>query len=128
MMEKERGLYLKAFILLIDEILIIGLLLLFLWKSGVRIPFWVLLSGVILCVGLYALFYYILSTQGRKAMFGRDGMVGFNCKVVQSLNPEGVVRVRGELWKAASQSGVIEEGKDVTVVNLEGLKLIVTPL
>ena len=41
------------------------------------------------------------------------------------LAPEGVVKVRGELWKAAAANGEIETGKRVEVVGLEGLKLLV---
>jgi membrane-bound serine protease (ClpP class) len=52
-------------------------------------------------------------------------MVGSQGKVVSPLDPQGVVRIKGELWKATSAAGRIDTGEEVTVVRQEGLKLIV---
>ncbi len=46
--------------------------------------------------------------------------------VVKELNPEGLVRARGETWRALSADGaVIPEGKEVAVESSRGLVLLV---
>ncbi len=48
--------------------------------------------------------------------------------VVEEINPEGMVRARGELWRAhSSDNQRIPEGTDVEVVRAETLKLWVKP-
>lgn len=48
--------------------------------------------------------------------------------VVEDLSPWGMIRARGELWKACSDDGSkIETGTEVEVVRSEGLNLWVSP-
>ena len=44
------------------------------------------------------------------------------------LDPEGVVRVAAEEWKATSTSGLIPGGSKIRVTRLDGLVLSVEPL
>jgi membrane-bound serine protease (ClpP class) len=47
---------------------------------------------------------------------------------VEQLDPEGLIKARGELWKAVSDSGaVIAAGTKVEVVRAENLTLWVRP-
>jgi len=126
-MKRERRLYLKAFGLLLDEVLIAGLILFVLWKLGVGIPFWAFVLAGVFCVVAYWLLYRLLLSQGRKASFGEEGMVGLKGKTVTLLNPEGLVRVRGVLWTAVCQGGEVMVGAEIVVVGLEGLRLLVVP-
>ena len=126
-MKRERRLYLKAFGLLLDEVLIAGLILFVLWKLGLSIPFWALILAGAFCAVAYWLMYRLLLAQSKKASFGREGMVGLKGKTVTLLDPEGLVRVRGELWPAVSQGGEVMVGAEVVVVRLEGLRLDVVP-
>ena len=126
-MKRERGLYLKALGLLLDEVLIAGLILFVLWKLGVSIPFWAFILAGIFCVVAYWLLYRLLLPQGRKASFGEEGMVGLRGKTVTLLNPEGLVRVRGVLWTAVCEGGEVVVGAEVVVVGLDGLRLLVVP-
>ena len=57
---------------------------------------------------------------GREALPGKDGITKTH------LDPEGMVSLEGELWKAMSEDGHIEPGTPVRVKNVEGLKLYVT--
>ncbi len=50
-------------------------------------------------------------------------MVGMSGRAAGPLSPEGMVNIRGELWKATSVEGNIKSGEEVTVVGEEGLKL-----
>ena len=124
-MRKKWGVRLKAFLLLLDEILIVGGIIFVLWKLGVQIPFWVyVLAGVVFAVA-YWLLYRILLDQGKKSPVGHEGMIGLTGTTITSLNPEGIVRVQGEIWKAASRFGVVVEEAEVVIEDLQGLTLIV---
>ena len=52
-------------------------------------------------------------------------MIGSKAKVVSKIDPEGMVKVKGELWKAQSTGERIDVGEEVTVVGQKRLKLIV---
>jgi membrane-bound ClpP family serine protease len=52
-------------------------------------------------------------------------MVGSKGEVVSPLDPEGVIKIRGERWIAKSARGRLDTGEEVTVVGQVGLKLIV---
>ncbi len=68
----------------------------------------------------------VIRARRRKPETGREEMVGLKGKVVQPLEPEGMIRIRGELWKARSRDGEkIPAGEEVKVVGVEGLMLIV---
>ncbi len=50
-------------------------------------------------------------------------------KVIEELNPEGMIKARGELWSAVSYDDqVIPIGMEVEIVKAESLKLWVRPL
>ena len=53
-------------------------------------------------------------------------MVGTRGRAVNALTPEGVVRIKGELWQAIAAGGPINPGEEITVVEQEGLTLIVS--
>jgi len=36
-----------------------------------------------------------------------------------------MVKIKGELWKATSEGGVLDTGDEITVVGQDGLRLIV---
>jgi membrane-bound serine protease (ClpP class) len=52
-------------------------------------------------------------------------MVGTRGRAVSALTPEGVVRIKGELWQAIAAGGPINPGEEVTLVEQEGLTLTV---
>ncbi len=125
-MKKESGVHLKAFLLLLDEILIAIIVFLVLWQVGVAIPFWAYIAVGVACGVLYWVLYRIVLDQRRKSPVDCDSLVGIRGRCVNSLNPEGLVRVRGETWKAVTRCGVIAEGAEVVVEDLESLTLVVT--
>ena len=125
-MRKKWGIHLKALILLLDEILIGSVIIFVLWELGVPIPFWVYILAGVVCATVYWLLYRILSRQDKKSPAGYGSMIGLRGKSITSLNPQGLVRVQGEMWKAVSKCGVIVEGVDVVIEDLQHLTLIVT--
>ncbi len=61
----------------------------------------------------------------RKPSTGKESLIGEVGKVVLPLNPEGYVKVRGELWRAVSPTN-LNVGDKVVVVDVRGSKLVVS--
>ena len=106
-----------------------ALVLIVLWglpRLEIRIP---LLGLIALMVawGAYSIMTYRRGSQAlkKKLVDGLPDMIGSQGEVVSPIVPEGLVRIKGELWQAKSASGKIETGEEVTVVGQDGLKLIV---
>ena len=95
-------------------------------KLGIHIPLWVLII-VMLAWGTYTVITYRMGSRAlrKKPVDGLMAMVGSKGEVVSPLVPEGMVRIKGELWRAESASGEIDTGEKVTVVGQDRLKLIV---
>jgi len=110
--------------------LVLGGLFLFDPSGGVRVSpfaiapvaaFMALFFGFVVAKALAM--RHLPPAQGPGAVVGREGLV-----LPGGLNPEGVVRVAAEEWKAASASGPIPEGSKIRVTRLDGLVLTVEPL
>jgi len=95
-------------------------------KLGIHIPLWVLII-VMLAWGAYTVITYRMGSRAlrRKPVHGLTAMLGSEGKVVSPLVPEGMVRIKGELWRAKSASERMDTGEEVTVVGQDGLKLVV---
>jgi len=108
--------------------LLIGSMMLIRTGSGEvgRISWSVILSTVILTT----LFFFFVIGMGLKAqklkpVSGTNTLLDKLGIVTQDLDPLGTVRVNGELWKAESLSGPIQQGEKIHVVRMEGFKLFV---
>jgi membrane-bound serine protease (ClpP class) len=66
-----------------------------------------------------------LRWRKKKSITGIDTIVGAPGRAMTALDPDGQVKVRGQVWTAHS-TDPIEVGDDVTVTAVEGLKLEVT--
>ena len=71
------------------------------------------------------LFAFTTWTLRKQVPVGLPSMVGTKGRVAGKLSPEGMVRIKGELWGATSAEGDIDTGEDVVVVGEDGLKLFV---
>jgi membrane-bound serine protease (ClpP class) len=58
-----------------------------------------------------------------KPTTGKEGLIGEIGESLTRLDPEGRVRVHGEIWNAVSLSGTISKGAKVRVVSLHNLTL-----
>ena len=67
-------------------------------------------------------FYFYRRMRGVKVVTGVENLVGAVGQAVESLEPEGHVRVHGELWEARAPEAV-PAGSQVRVVALDGLTL-----
>lgn len=93
---------------------------------GVRIPLWGLIVIMAVWAG-YSTFTHWLGNRAmnREHITGLPHMIGTTGEVVSQLAPEGMVRIKGELWIARAAGGEIKAGGQVLVVGQERLKLIV---
>lgn len=101
------------------------------WRWGlpeldIDVPLWVLIT-VMVGWAIFAVvdFWFITHILRRQALIGLPHMEGSQGKVTSPLNPEGLVRIGGELWGAKSLDGAIDAGEKVVVVGQDGLQLIV---
>jgi membrane-bound ClpP family serine protease len=93
-------------------------------QIGVEFPFW----GILLIMTAWLCYSVYTFKKGTKALkigqiLGMPNMIGTKGRVTSALNPEGWVRIRGELWSAKSLSGEIQPGRDVIVTGQKRLKL-----
>ena len=72
-----------------------------------------------------SLFVFTTRTLKKQVPVGLPSMVGTKGKVVSPLAPEGLVRIKSELWVATSAGGDIAKDVEVEVVDEDGLKLVV---
>ncbi|MBI4185890.1 MAG: nodulation protein NfeD [Chloroflexi bacterium] len=105
--------------------LVIGSLILFKGGSPLfRVDPWLIATVTILIAGFFAFVVSrVLGAHHRQPATGREGLIGKPAVVKVALNPEGVVMVKGELWRAISESGPINPGEEVTITNVDGLTL-----
>jgi len=118
--------WLKLLLLLTDEAIVVFAVLFVLWKLGVQLHTGVLVAiASVVAVIVFLLHMILLPVLRDRQVPSLSTMVGLEGEVVTPLSPKGLVKVRGELWKAAITSGDVQVGQQVTVVGLEGLRLLV---
>ena len=105
--------------------LVIGSLVLFSGQPAIfQINPW-LIAGVATSLSLFSLFVItaIIRAHSRQPATGAEGMLNELAVAKTVLNPVGTVFLHGENWNAISDGGKIEEGQEVKVTKVEGLKL-----
>ena len=111
---------------LVEEIAIVLIVLLVLPRFGVHIPRPALVAIVAGLVVYGVISCRVVSRAVRKKpMVGLPDMVGGRGRVVKPLVPEGVIKIKDELWEARSAGHEIDIGEEVLVVEQSGLKLVV---
>jgi membrane-bound ClpP family serine protease len=95
-------------------------------QLDVYVPVWALIPVMIIWV-VYSVYTY---RKGSKVLYqksptGLPDMIGTRGKTVGHLDPEGWVKIRGELWSASSVSGAIKPDTDIIVTGQYRLKLTV---
>jgi membrane-bound serine protease (ClpP class) len=94
----------------------------------VEISWSVILASVIISTFFFVVIIGLgVKAQRRKPTTGVEGFTGESGDVIETLEPDGIVRVQGELWNAESLSGTIKKGSQIRVVKINGLKLLVEP-
>ncbi|MBA7614510.1 hypothetical protein ES703_21775 [subsurface metagenome] len=109
-----------------EEVAIVVIVLWGLPKLNIHIPIWGLILMMVAWAA-YSIFSFRLGTRALKSkqVVGLPDMIGCRGVVVSPLAPEGLVKVKGELWVAKSAGGEMKKGGGVIVVGQERLKLVV---
>lgn len=101
-------------------------LLSFLAYSFNWIGIWTASSVVVIWILKDAILYPFVKSAYEGGEHGVRAMVGLTGEVLFPLNPEGKIRVKGEVWKARSENlDEIQSGASVIIVGSEGRTLLV---
>jgi membrane-bound ClpP family serine protease len=97
--------------------------------AGINIPAPIIIGFMVLWLA-WSVFTYRKGTRAleRKPVNGLVDMKGMTGETMEDMQPDGMVKIRGELWSARSVSGNIAGGAKVVVVARNGLKLSVRPI
>ncbi|KPK21221.1 MAG: hypothetical protein AMJ76_03250 [Dehalococcoidia bacterium SM23_28_1] len=84
-----------------------------------------LIIGMAAAAGAFFLFVVtsLLRIRRQPAVMGINTIIGRRGVARSPLNPSGMVFVDGEYWSATVEEGSVEEGEEVVVTAVEGLKL-----
>jgi membrane-bound serine protease (ClpP class) len=128
MAEKGEISKLKAWLIvlaaLLDDVAALVLIFVILWFFDVKLPLSAIIAiGLVLGTFIFIVHRAVVPSLRRKKVTGAEGMIGLTGEVVQSLKPKGVVKIKGEYWKAESNEGEIDVGGDVEVVGIKSLSL-----
>ena len=66
-----------------------------------------------------------LKAQRRKVLTGREGLGGSTGIAMETLNPNGIVMLEGEIWNAESVAGEIKKDESVRVLETKDLNVYV---
>jgi membrane-bound serine protease (ClpP class) len=89
-----------------------------------------LLAGMAITLGLCFTAFALMITKSLRAKVstGQEGLIGLSVEVTEPLDPEGMVKCRGEVWKArVGSERPLGKGELASVVATEGITLIVEP-
>ena len=88
----------------------------------------VVMTGAV-AVAMFSGMPSMVRTRFSTPTIGRDWMTGELGEVVEDVSPDGVVRIRGALWRArCNRATPVTVGNQVRVVEIDGLWLEVEPL
>lgn len=116
----------KILTISIDEIIVGIFLLIILPSAGIKVP----LKLTALIIGFLVIKDLVIApflwrVLEKKAEVGPEALIGREAIVVEELNPEGLVKIEKEYWRAISLNGVIKKGEKVKITGLSGLKVLV---
>jgi membrane protein implicated in regulation of membrane protease activity len=113
---------------LLEETALAVVVLIGLPKLNINLP---LAALIALMIG-WAVVAVIIYRAGSRAlkgkpMAGSEAMIGMKGRVVRPLDPDGLIEIGAELWRAKSTGDRIDIGEEVTIVKRKGTILIVRP-
>jgi len=120
---------LVKYILLQIPGLIVFIIVLALISRFTNVPAWLLIIILVIWIGKdAALFPKVWKAYVSNNPSPMEQLIGMTGIVVDSLNPDGYIKVKGELWKAEIRDieFPVKEGDEIKVSGVEGMMLIVT--
>lgn len=108
----------------LDDIFVIGLVFIALRIFNVKLSvLGVIVIGLVLGTFAFIVHRAVVPSLRLRRVTGAEGMVGQLAVVTECLCPNGTVQVYGEYWKADCGDDEIEEGAEVEIIDVAGLKL-----
>ncbi|HIH37125.1 MAG TPA: nodulation protein NfeD [Methanocellales archaeon] len=65
----------------------------------------------------------VIRTRRTKPTTGSEGLIGLTCEAYSDIDPVGIVKIKGEIWRAESKDR-IKKGEKAKIVERRGLTLI----
>lgn len=82
----------------------------------------IIVLSIAVSVFLIIVIRAVYKVHRKKPVTGSIGMVGTIGIVIENLNPEGLIKTHGEIWKALSlDNKTIRKGSVVKIISVEGL-------
>lgn len=103
--------------------LVVGSVILFSGTSYAIDPWLIAIVVAVLSAIAILFITAIIRAYRRRVTTGKEGLIGQTAVARTPLEPRGMVFVEGELWSATVEEGRVEPGEEVTVTQVEGLKL-----
>ena len=120
---------LEAIVALVDEALVITALVIVGvyagYAAGLIDADTAVLIGGFVAVAVGVVVYLVARAHSRRPGVGPEALIGEVGEAVEDLDPEGMVLVEGELWRARARGGRVRRGEKVRVVEVDGLTLVV---
>ena len=107
--------------------LVLGSIMLIKTDSGfdvIGVSWKIILLFVVLTVSFF--FFAIglgIKAQRRKPATGQEGLLNEIGETISDFEPDGMVKIHGEIWKAESLEGPIPKGSKIIVAGISELKL-----
>lgn len=110
----------------IEVCIVLGGLAIAEWFTRVPVWLWIALPmGKLLTSVLFFLFF-VKKILKQRPRHGPWSLIGKTCRTLVSLNPEGQIKIDGEIWSARSlRSEVIPADQDVVIREVRGRLLLV---
>jgi membrane-bound serine protease (ClpP class) len=90
-------------------------------------PWNVVLFGLAVFFEIGEVYLWTRFLERYRVRGGAEGMLGERATVIEACDPDGLVRVRGEVWKArAENEASLEEGTRAVVRAVDGLTVAVS--
>jgi len=96
-------------------------------------PFYSVSRGLIASVAIVTAGFFAFAigaavrAQRRKPTTGVEGLIGAIAEVRSDLDPEGMVFLQGERWKARTEGEPMKRGEMVRILAVDGFELVVAP-
>jgi membrane-bound serine protease (ClpP class) len=107
--------------------LLLGSVMLFRTGSGLDVVSlsWQVILAAVAVTSAFFIFAIGMGVraQRRKPVTGAQGIIGETGETLSELDPDGRIKVHGEIWNATSLDGTIKKGSPVVVEQVENLRL-----
>ncbi|QGU00146.1 hypothetical protein SYNTR_1552 [Candidatus Syntrophocurvum alkaliphilum] len=85
--------------------------------------------GLISALFVFLILTNIVRLRKKNVVHGKKEFSFDEAVVIEELNPKGLIKVQGEIWRATSSDGsTISEGVSVKAVDRQGMLVVVEPL